>query len=209
MGRRKIYADPAERQRAYRERNANRNGFRNEARDETGLFRNETGAAAVTENMSLFGPEPKSKPGRASSADVEKLCLEAYELYPRRIGRQAALAAIKRALARLPRELAGDWWEDDPIGFLANRLRLFAMSPAGKRGPYTPYPATWFNQSRYLDDFLEWYREDEGENIADLCRKAADAVGFAGIQADEHRALSSYEVFAFLVRCKQGPHAEI
>ena len=90
---------------------------------------------------------------------------ELYALYPRKIAKRAALAAIKRSLGRLKGEVAElgippltrfDW--------LKERVQKFASSPKGNAGQYTPYPATWFNQSRYLDDEKEWFRSERNDN---------------------------------------------
>ena len=45
---------------------------------------------------------------------------------------------------------------EDAVGFLLERTLLFAGSAAGNKGTFTPHPATWFNQERYLDDEQEW-----------------------------------------------------
>jgi hypothetical protein len=84
---------------------------------------------------------------------------EIYQLYPRKVGKRAALTAITRCLKRLRGEVA-------PLGipqltrfdWLKQRVTKFAASPKGNAGEYTPHPATWFNQSRYLDDDKEWFK---------------------------------------------------
>lgn len=72
-----------------------------------------------------------------------------YAEYPRKVGRQAALKAIRRAMR-----------DHDPEWLLA-RVRLFAASPDGQAGQYTPHPATWFNAGRYDDDDREWFRRGD------------------------------------------------
>lgn len=74
-----------------------------------------------------------------------------YELYPRKVGKIEALKKINIAL------------RDHSFEFLKTRVALFANSPAGQRGHYTPYPATWFHQGRYLDDAKEWEHVSRGE----------------------------------------------
>ena len=72
--------------------------------------------------------------------DVEKI----YKCYPRKVGKQAALKAISRALQK------ADYHH------LLDATTRYADSWAGKQGRYTPHPATWFNQGRYDDDPAEW-----------------------------------------------------
>ena len=97
---------------------------------------------------------------------------ELYELYPRHVGRRAALKAFEAALKRLKTtersQIHPDFWkcadnltEED---YLLERVKLFAWSPAGKKGQMTPHPSTWANQSRYLDDIPEWFDWLEKKN---------------------------------------------
>ena len=73
--------------------------------------------------------------------------------YPRHIDKAAALKAIKAAVKRM--QSRGP--DEDAAAFLLERTRLFAASPAGNQGRYTPFPANWFDKERYLDDEKEWY----------------------------------------------------
>lgn len=81
---------------------------------------------------------------RFASRDAEAV----YATYPRKVGKRAALKAILSALNRLD--------SPDPVCHLIGITKEFAKSPAGQRGEFTPHPATFFNQSRYLDDPEEW-----------------------------------------------------
>jgi hypothetical protein len=86
-----------------------------------------------------------------------------YKLYPKHLAMREAIRAIEKALIRLPLELKlagisvgneGEWMKE--------RVSAFKESDAGKDdglfiGYQSPYPATWFNKSRYLDDQEEWY----------------------------------------------------
>ena len=78
-----------------------------------------------------------------------------YSAYPRKVGKRAALLRIREALVSLYKETG-----EDSFSFLIERTRMFANSPAGKAGSYTPHPSTWYNQGRYLDDPKEWYIQD-------------------------------------------------
>lgn len=84
---------------------------------------------------------------------------ELYRLYPKHVGKRAAERAIENALKRLELELkmSGKPSVGDPLEWLKEQVAAFADSPAGRRGHLTPYPSTWFNQSRYLDDQEVWH----------------------------------------------------
>ena len=83
-----------------------------------------------------------------------------YAEYPRKEARRAALKAISIAGKRLvkgesphpPMPLR------DARELLLERTRAYARSPAGQNPErsFIPHPATWFNQSRYLDDEANW-----------------------------------------------------
>lgn len=82
-----------------------------------------------------------------------------YKTYPRKVAKRDALRAIENAVQRLIGGESGplmEWRAAE--AFLASKSTEFANSIAGKKGVYTPYPATWFNKSRYLDDPEEWDR---------------------------------------------------
>lgn len=87
---------------------------------------------------------------------------EIYHEYPRKVAPRAAKQAIERAIKRL---VKGEYnnkplsQEEASLG-LFNRTLIFARSPAGNRGKFTPHPTTFYNQSRYLDDKKEWEDED-------------------------------------------------
>jgi hypothetical protein len=131
-------------------------------------------------------PEP-SKSIKPDSFALEEL----YSLYPRKVGKANAIKAIVKAIARLysSEKPTAERWIDfgrcGPVAWLRERIRLFASSPKGQAGDYTPHPATWFNQSRYLDDDREWFRDDKalsnstsnkknGDRHAEQLRKVAD-----------------------------------
>lgn len=81
-----------------------------------------------------------------------------YDLYPRKVGKAAAVKAITSAYARL--RASGD---PDPVTTLSYKAAAYAASPAGRKPPdggndYRPHPATWFNQARYEDDENEWQK---------------------------------------------------
>jgi hypothetical protein len=86
----------------------------------------------------------------AELLSLKDQCECIYRVYPRKVGKKAALEAIKVAL------------RSKPYDELMEAVKAYAESPAGKRGKFTPHPATWFRQGRYDDDRSEWQRaEDE------------------------------------------------
>ena len=83
-----------------------------------------------------------------------------YELYPKKVGKADALKAITNAIERVRGARACG--EAEAVAYLAERVRLYAASPAGNEGKFTPHPASWFNGERYLDDDREWRRDGGG-----------------------------------------------
>jgi hypothetical protein len=110
-----------------------------------------------------------NKSGHASQVRHRELTNEQthaiYLDYPRRVAPKRANDAISKAASRL---LAGE--DVPPTGplssirevyeYLCRRVRLFRDSADGQAGKFTPHPATWFNDHRYLDDEAEWNRDD-------------------------------------------------
>tara|TARA_A100001037_G_scaffold262802_1_gene252649 strand:- start:11785 stop:12723 length:939 start_codon:yes stop_codon:yes gene_type:complete len=84
---------------------------------------------------------PSSPPERGTDDATAEAC---YAAYPRKVGKPAALRAIKRALKRNKAEN------------LLSLTQDYAASQAGQDPQYVPHPATWFNQERYLDDPATW-----------------------------------------------------
>ena len=87
-------------------------------------------------------PSTDSKP-----VPMTERCKRIYEAYPRKVGRAAALRAIVKACR-----------VNDPATVEAAARKfgaLWAHVPID-RMTYVPYPATWFNQERFLDDPATW-----------------------------------------------------
>jgi hypothetical protein len=74
---------------------------------------------------------------------------EIYLAYPRKVGKNDAINAIEKAL------------KSHSFDELLRATSAFALSPAGQNGKFTPHPATFFNQARYLDDPKEWEKTGE------------------------------------------------
>lgn len=88
-------------------------------------------------------PRAESAP-KPSNAVAEAI----YELYPRRVGRPAAVKAITRALAKIQ--------PDD----LTAKTRAFARVWTGSDLQFCPNPSTWFNQERFNDDPATWMKSE-------------------------------------------------
>lgn len=108
-----------------------------------------------------------------------------YCEYPRKVGKRAALAAIEKAVDRLRKGENGSplSTRDDAAVFLIQRVKVFANSPKGQNGDYTPHPATWFNQSRYLDDESAW-QGGNANGKSDAGSKSQEAINRAFAEMD-------------------------
>lgn len=91
--------------------------------------------------------------------EKEKKSTELYSLYPRKVGRAGALKAIGRALGKVP------------FLELKAKVQAFAAAWVGATKDdfqYCPYPQTWFNDERYLEDPKEWERRKRNGNGAPI-----------------------------------------
>ncbi len=119
-------------------------------------------AVVVVEGVVEVGEE-KSKKLLLDTSSASSETALIYEAYPRKVGRKKALQAIDAAARRLVKGEA----PHRPMSISSARELLkqstvgFARSDAGRQGKYTPHPATWFGQSRYLDDPNEWNHAGE------------------------------------------------
>lgn len=109
-----------------------------EARRKGPLFRPEL-AQVIRETLAAHPEELKAP-------TVEQI----YDAYPRKVGRAAAVLAIKRKISKTV-----------TTGRLLERTKAFARAvaqwPESERH-FCPHPATWFNQGRFDDDPKEWLR---------------------------------------------------
>jgi hypothetical protein len=97
-----------------------------------------------TEHKKTIASNGNGHHARFAASEIESV----YQQYPRKTAKAAALKAIKKSLENLD--------EEDPVAALRARVTEFANSPAGRKGEFVPYPATWFNRKQYLDDPKEW-----------------------------------------------------
>ncbi len=78
---------------------------------------------------------------------VEKI----YQAYPRRVGKPAAVRAIRRALLAYQ------------FDFILERTQLFANTYSGDP-QFIPNPTTFFNQQRFADEPATWHRGSASGN---------------------------------------------
>ena len=111
------------------------------------------GEAVVSERV----PPPAAVPEKRAENISQAQIVEIYQLYPRHVGAIAAYKAIEKAYRMLRKGGAGRPALDHAaaIALLLARTKQFAESADGKWAggeDYRPYPATWFNQGRFLDE---------------------------------------------------------
>lgn len=82
-----------------------------------------------------------------------------YAAYPRKIGKQAAIKAIRTQIKLLARlgTLEGAKNEAWLLGKTKAYAAAVAQWPEAEK-QYIPHPATWFNRGSYEDDPKEWQR---------------------------------------------------
>lgn len=85
----------------------------------------------------------------AAPKPVSPEILAIYDAYPRKVGRQDAIKAIRNAL-----KVSGL-----PAATMLERVQLYAKICNDPR-EFMPHPATWFNRGSYSDDPKEWVRQD-------------------------------------------------
>lgn len=114
---------------------------------------NEGSACYEIHDWAMWNADPGDVPNKSNTKSGKKkepsphpLAESLYQLYPRKIGKKAALDAITRALNKADYET------------LKAAVVEYANSPYVKSTPkqFLPHPSTWFNQERWLDDREEW-----------------------------------------------------
>jgi hypothetical protein len=101
---------------------------------------------------------PRRDAGGEQKPDPEE---HIYSQYPRKEGHRAAIKAIGLAVERIRKGegvLAAIADKHEAQKYLFRRVQAYARSPAGSRADqeFIKHPATWFNQSCYLDDDNAW-----------------------------------------------------
>ena len=103
-----------------------------------------TPQAMLTPCPSQSQSEKEQKPSRAKAVPSKPSaeCETLYGLYPRHIGKVAAIKAIQKALKLKPFDAM----------LLAVRAYVRKIEIEGTEEQFIPYPASWFNAGRYEDD---------------------------------------------------------
>jgi hypothetical protein len=88
-------------------------------------------------------PQPPCRTLR-KTAIPQSVLEEIYRAYPKRVGKEAALRAIKKSLGRIGPTKDAEW--------LLGKTRAYALQIQGQEERFIPHPATWFNDGRYDDE---------------------------------------------------------
>lgn len=81
---------------------------------------------------------------RSDPGEKATIAEQIYQEYPRKVAKQDAIKAIKKALKR-----------NDPEMIL-RKVKEYAEAITWQESRFIPYPATWFNSERFNDDPAEW-----------------------------------------------------
>ena len=95
------------------------------------------------------------------SEAVEKI----YNAYPRKKGKGQAVRAIRSAIKKI-----------EPV-LLLEAVHKYADSVAGQAPQYIPYPATWFNGERWLDEPEKSKDEQMIETAKKFMEEASNGTG--------------------------------
>ena len=93
---------------------------------------------------------PRKSVTKRDNLSVSQMVEAIYEVYPRKVAKPKAVAAITTCLKEISFE---------------DLLRLTAAYEKARKGEdpaYTPHPATWYNQRRYNDDPNTWSNSPKG-----------------------------------------------
>ncbi len=85
-----------------------------------------------------------------AEAEADREEVQIYCAFPLKVGKPAALRAIKNALSKTP------------FDELLYKTKAFAMARNGDVA-FCPNPSTWFNQERYNDDPETWKPKSNGQ----------------------------------------------
>lgn len=91
--------------------------------------------------------EPPLNQPQTPFGDLEEMIewiSKIYQAYPRKVGKPAAIRAIRKAMKGSSPEL------------LLTKTEAYARAREGQPDKFTPHPATWFNQERFNDDPVTW-----------------------------------------------------
>lgn len=92
------------------------------------------------------------QPPKAAERPIEE---RIYEAYPRKVGRQDAIKAIRKCCMAA----SGDAILESTIAY----ARAVSQWPPGEE-QFVPHPSTWFNRGSFTDDPQTWNRQQRGDN---------------------------------------------
>jgi len=107
------------------------------------------------------------KAKRLETTKLSVLALEAYNAYPRKVGKADALKAFSRAISDIAKRGPQDNHPDctgnleQAKEWLVGRIKAYASSTQVTQQPdrgLIPYPGSWARSGRYDDDPAEWSR---------------------------------------------------
>ena len=134
---------PAERAREYRERKRHENVTDRHVTSRDARHATRQDIQDRTESTSNDAP-PKAKRATSTPTNVNEEHVQAlYQAYPKKVGKPAALRAIRKALASQPFEM------------LLDAVREYAECHVG-RDQFVKAPAGWFGDERWNDDRSAW-----------------------------------------------------
>lgn len=107
-----------------------------------------------------------------------------YSLYPRKVGRQAALKAIEKAF----RVVEADELQA-AVEEYAAAVAMWDEERRGRNNEFIPHCSTWMNGGRWADDRSQWGEAGSGnakwlESRREAAENSAAAVGFLTGPAD-------------------------
>ena len=142
---------------------------------------------------------------------------EAYKLYPRHIGKSAA----KKAFWKACRESANGSGQIGAAQVIIAAITVYAKTPAGNRGGFTPHMSTWLNQGRFLDDQKEWHVKTDNrpsdaamaqpkhyEQVPERCANNCGQMAPAGKRCCSEKCEGELRAFAAEVAAKQRRNQE-
>jgi hypothetical protein len=133
-------------------------------RDDDCCIEGENNEDSVCESKNIKPPSvEKSLNSQEDPNSKESLALALYKSYPRKVGKNAALKAILKAM------------KDHSFDYLLERVARYAectRSWPEDQTQFIPHPATWFNGGRFEDEESNWIRKASVETFPQLSQKA-------------------------------------
>ena len=97
-------------------------------------------------------PPGNKKPSK-SKIPTKQQVLAIYDAYPRKTAKQMGLLAIEKAIKK-----------GHSPEMLLEKTNLYAQKMSWQDKQYIPFPSTWFNQERFLDDPSAWEAPSPNNN---------------------------------------------